>query len=879
MLAAVTGISALLPVYAAKFDAATFDADLHKKILPMSPQDSLKTMVLQDGYTMEIVAAEPLIEEPVTMAFDGNGRIYVAEMLTYMQDANSTGTFKSVSRIKRLEDKDGDGLFESFTIFADNLLLPRMISTLDDGRILIRQTNTLDLLLLTDTDGDGVADKRETVYQGGKRGGNLEHQPSGLIYSLDNWLYVTYTNKRYKFTDGKVIAEKIHTAGGQWGLAHDKAGRHYFSTAGGQNPAFGFQAPIVYGAIKVVGEQAKGYREVFPIDTTPDVQGGLSMLRKDITLNHFTGGGGQSIYLGGVFNDMAGDHIIPEPVGNLIRRSKVTRKQGYTVLSNPYQSQRKEFVVSSDANFRPVWTDTAPDGSLMVLDMYRGIIQEGNWTKKGSYLRGVIDQYGFDKVIGRGRLYRITKDGAPLYALPKMFEQTPMQLVEHLSHKNRWWRLEAQKLIILSGDKSVVPTLKNIVLNSQGRRMSFDARIHALWTLEGLGIVDKALLLELFADKKFAQKDNALLVQAIRVSEQLVAKGDEGILKHWRELADSKNIEIVQQAVLSANYLQTSNRQELLAAAQHNFPDAQGLKAIAKSVNRQAEEKARRELLAAGNAEFAKAMIAGEQAFKGNCANCHGEDGKGTKMGDMLVAPSFHQNPRVTGNITLLTNIVLNGMDGKIDGKSYAGGMMPSVASNGDDYLANVLTYIRNEFGNKGSMVTSDDVATIKKNSPVREDLWTQAALEQAFNQAIGNKDNWQVSASFEVSHNRPLKYLIDGKSGNKAPFFSSSDTRMAGDTITVELAEAVLLSEIEIDFVSWGGRKFHSSHYDIALSIDGKKWHVLNRVKNLKDYRITQALGHQAKFIQIINKEDGREWRIGEINLFGGEALSLREK
>lgn len=871
MLAAVTGISAVFPVY-----ADVFDADLHKKILPMSPQDSLKTMVLQDGYTMEIVAAEPLIEEPVTMAFDGNGRIYVAEMLTYMQDVNSTGTFKSVSRIKRLEDKDGDGLFESFTIFADNLLLPRMISTLDDGRILIRQTNTLDLLLLTDTDGDGVADKRETVYQGGKRGGNLEHQPSGLIYSLDNWLYVTYTNKRYKFTDGNIIAEKIHTAGGQWGLAHDKAGRHYFSTAGGQNPAFGFQAPIVYGEIKVAGEQAKGYREVFPIDTTPDVQGGLPMLREDNTLNHFTGGGGQSIYLGGVFDDMAGDHIIPEPVGNMIRRSKVNRSEGHTIVSNPYQSQRKEFVVSSDANFRPVWTDTAPDGSLMVLDMYRGIIQEGNWTKKGSYLRGVIDQYGFDKVIGRGRLYRITKDGAPLFTLPKMFAQTPAQLVQHLSHKNRWWRLEAQKLIVLSGDKSVVPALKTILLNST----NVDERIHALWTLAGLGIVDKSILETLFTNKEFTNKalakkvlttqDSELVVQAIRVSEQLVGKGDKDIVNHWRKLADSKNIEIAQQAVLSANYLQTSNRQEMLTAAQHNFPDAQGLKAIAKSVNRKAEEKARRQLLAAGDADFAKAMIAGKKSFKGNCANCHGENGKGTQMGDLLVAPSFHKNPRVRGNISLLTNITLKGMDGKIDGKSYAGGMMPSVASNGDDYVANVLTYIRNDFGNKGSMVTSDDVATIKKNSPMRDALWTQEALEQTFNQAIGNKDNWQISASFEVSHNRPLKYLIDGKSGNKTPFFSSADTRMVGDTITLELPQAVLLSEIEIDFVSWGVRKFHSSHYDIALSIDGKNWHVLNRVKNLKVYRITQALGHQAKFLRIINQKDGGEWKIGEINLIG---------
>ncbi|WP_019027975.1 DUF7133 domain-containing protein [Colwellia piezophila] len=843
-----------LPVSAKKVQPE-FDAELHNKILPMSAEDSLKTMILQDGYRMEIVAAEPLIEEPVTMAFDGNGRIYVAEMLTYMQDAEGTGTFKSISRIKRLEDKDGDGLFESYTIFADNLLLPRMISTLDDGRILIRETNTKDLLLLTDSDGDGVADKRETVYQGGKQGGNLEHQPSGLIYSLDNWMYVARSKQRYKYVDGKVQTQNIHAAGGQWGLAHDKAGRHYFSAAGAQNPVFGFQAPVVYGSVNIAGEQAEGYREVFPISTTPDVQGGVKMLRADNTLNHFTGGGGQSIYVGGLFDDMEGDYIIAEPVGNLIRRSKVVRSEGHTVISNPYQAQRKEFVVSSDANFRPVWTDTAPDGSLMILDMYRGIIQESNWTQKGSYLRGVIDQYGFDKVIGRGRLYRIFKEGVPLYSLPKMFNETPAQLVKHLSHKNRWWRLEAQKLIVLSGDQSVVPALKSIVLENQNS----DARIHALWTLEGLGIVDKSLLIKLFDDN-----DNQLKVQAIRVSEQLIA--DKDIAAHWAKLANSKDIEVAQQALLSAYYLKTQNRQQILSTVKENHPKSKGFKAIETSINQRAAKKLRLEQLAAGNKEFAKAMIAGEHAFKENCANCHGDDGKGTAMGKDLIAPSFHNNPRVTGNTTLLTNLVTKGLTGEIDGKSYAGVMMPSIASNGAEYVANVLTYIRNKFGNLASMVTAEELANINKLSPQRTAMWTQKELALAFNQEIDNKDLWKVSSNFKASQGKPLKNLHDG---TKA-MFSSSVNRMAGDAITVELPAAVFLTEIYIDFFKWNKAFSNSSNYQISLSMDGKDWTVLKRDKNLKDFRSTQALGHQAKFIKITNKEDKREWKITEINLFG---------
>lgn len=830
----------------------------------MPPEESLKTMVLQDGYIMEIVAAEPLIEEPVTFAFDGNGRIYVAEMLTYMQDADSTGTFKSVSRIKRLEDKDGDGVFESFSIFADKLLLPRMISTLDDGRILVRETNTLDLLLLTDTDGDGVADKRETIFEGGDRGGNLEHQPSGLIYGLDNWLYVTYTDKRYKFVGGEIIAGNLNSTGGQWGLAQDKAGRIYFSRAGAENPVLGFQAPVVYNPaiyvpISVEGEQEPGFREVFPIDTTPDVQGGLKRLRDDNTLNHFTGGGGQSIYLGGIFDDMEGDYIIAEPVGNLIRRSKVVRRDGHTVISNPYQSARKEFVVSSDPNFRPVWTDTAPDGSLLVLDMYRGIIQEGNWTREGSYLRGVIDKYGFDRNIGRGRLYRIKKEGAPLYSSPKMFEQTPAALIGHFQHKNRWWRLEAQKLIVLSGDQSVVAALQELARNDSNP----DARVHALWTLEGLGNLDKKLLTELFRSENTDVRN-----AAIRISEQLVAEGDETIAEQWLQLAADEDIEVAQQVLLSAWYVRSENRRQILQTVRQTYPDKKGVIAIEEAIERLETEEEKHRLLASGNADFAAALTAGELAYRSLCSSCHGDDGKGSPSAGGLLAPSLHDNQRVTGNTTLLINLVLNGMEGQIDGVSYVGGMMPSIASNGDEYIANVLTYIRSEFGNNASMIRTEDVAAIKALYPDRETMWTQDAVEQQFSQPLNNKSLWKISTNFDQHRTMTAKYLVDGlgRNGDGRPWFGSQGDRTAGDAITIELPAAAYLTEVVLG--SWGGNSSRS--YLIEFSLDGEQWQVVADNRFDESYEKAQTFGHKTKFIRIINREEGSRWIISEIDLIG---------
>ena len=165
-------------------------------------------------------------------------------------------------------------------------------------RVLIRETNTLDLKSYQDTDDDGVADRVELVHKGGPRGGNLEHQPSGLVWNVDNWLYTAMSAFRYRVVNGRVISERMPASSGQWGLTHDNVGRLFYSFAGGENPAGDFQRPLVYGQIRLPGEQAPGFREVFPIDNIPDTQGGRGRLRANNTLNRFTASCGQSIFRG-----------------------------------------------------------------------------------------------------------------------------------------------------------------------------------------------------------------------------------------------------------------------------------------------------------------------------------------------------------------------------------------------------------------------------------------------------------------------------------------------------------------------------------------------------------------------------------------------------
>ena len=142
----------------------------------LSAADELKTFELKPGYHLELVLSEPDIKEPVIVAFDGNGRMFVAEMRSYMQDIEGRNELAPVSRVSMHWSSKGDGHFDKHSVFVDNMVLPRMLLPYGDG-VLIGETDTSDIYLYRDTNGDGVADQKTLWFAGGPRGGNLEHQP------------------------------------------------------------------------------------------------------------------------------------------------------------------------------------------------------------------------------------------------------------------------------------------------------------------------------------------------------------------------------------------------------------------------------------------------------------------------------------------------------------------------------------------------------------------------------------------------------------------------------------------------------------------------------------------------------------------------------
>jgi len=182
----------------------------------LSPEAEARTFVLPEGYHLELVLSDPVIREPVVARFDGNGRMFVAEMRTYMQDIDGHHQHTTNSRISLHWSSQGDGVFDQHTVFVDHLLLPRMILPVRDG-LLVNETDSNDIWLYRDTDGDGVSDQKQLFFAGGPRGENMEHQQNGLIWALDNWMYMSVNAYRLRWQGTNVIQELTAPNGGQWG--------------------------------------------------------------------------------------------------------------------------------------------------------------------------------------------------------------------------------------------------------------------------------------------------------------------------------------------------------------------------------------------------------------------------------------------------------------------------------------------------------------------------------------------------------------------------------------------------------------------------------------------------------------------------------------
>jgi mono/diheme cytochrome c family protein len=571
----------------------------------------------------------------------------------------------------------------------------------------------------------------------------------------------------------------------------------------------------------------------------------------------------------------------------------MAKDEGLTQMRNAYPLS--EFIRSTDPLFRPVDIKTAPDGTLYITDMYRGIVQESQWSGPGTYLRKRIEQYGLDKIVRHGRVFRLTYEGMPRSTRqPHMLDETAAELAEHLKDPNGWWRDTAQQLLILKQDKSVVPTLKTMAADTSNQL----ARIHALWTLEGLAAADPATVRAMLKDT-----DPEIRMTALRVSETLYKAGDHSFAADYVNMAKDPNVDVVIQAMLTMNTMKVAEAKATIQSA-FDANKAKGVQLVANTILHPE--------LFAGNIggldrlaattftpEEQAVMEKGQQIYKEVCFACHGDDGRGTPApGVGTLGPPLASSPRVLGHADYVIKALLKGLQGPINGASYPD-VMVSMGQNNDEWVAAIASYVRNSFGNHASIVSPTDVARVRSATVSRKDSWTIPELEGTLPRLIVRDGSWKATAS----HNPAI-----APNGFGIQPWTSGEPQKPGMWYQVELPQAMQISEVQFESgivapenvstvpgapvrtaIGGGGRgrggaaaapvapptppkSGYPRGYRVEVSTDGATWKTVAEGKGTGTAtRITFA-PVRAKFVKITQTAataDAPPWMIQRFSLF----------
>jgi mono/diheme cytochrome c family protein len=803
-----------------------------------------------------------------------------------MQDADATGELDAVGRISVHEDRDNDGKYETHSVFVDKLVFPRFVMPLGGNAILTKESNADEVWKYTDTNNDGVADKKELFATGFGRMLNVEHQESGLFWAMDNWMYSTINPVRLRWTPTGVLREATGSPGGQWGATQDNYGKTWFQNGASGMPGY-FQFPIAYGNFQNPDQFEPNLDITWGAPVLiADMQGGMNAVRMpDGSLARATGAAGNDIFRGDRLpKDLIGDYFYGEVVARIVRRLRPTTSDGLTQLRNVYPLS--EFLRSTDPLFRPVDVTTAPDGTMYITDMYRGIIQESQWSGPGTYLRQRINQYALDKVVGHGRIWRLTYDGMPRRSTPpRLLNDPPAQLVAHLGDPNGWWRDTAQQLLVLRQDKSVVPALTQLVRTSPNQL----ARIHALWTLEGLGAADAALVRELMKNS-----DPQLRLQAIRVSETLYKAGDRSFSVDYGVLAKDSDTNVVIQALLTINTLKAADATTYIKSTAENNK-ARGVQLVSARLLAPPPTAGRgggnmMEGIAPYTTEELATLDKGQQIYTQVCFACHGDDGRGARTpgsqdGPML-GPPLAGSPRVLGHSDYAIRVLLHGLNGPINGTTYPD-VMISMGQNNDEWVAAILSYVRNSFGNRGSFVTAAQVARNRAATADRKTPWTVAEIEAGLPRVIVVDPAWKLSAS----HNSPT-----ASNAMTIQPWTSGQPQQPGMWFQIEMTQPTLVTQIQFESpgvatdagpavpgaptrtgIGRGSAPLSAPGvpiaYEVQMSMDGTTWSTpVAQGKGAGDKADIAFTPVRAKFIRITqtgSAENAPPWAIRRLRLY----------
>lgn len=530
-----------------------------------TPSEELSTFQISSGLKIQLVASEPMVQDPVVMAFDADGRMWVVEMRGFMPDVNGKGEKARVGRVSVLEDTNGDGQMDISRIYMDSLILPRAIALVPGGALIAENGA---LWLTWDRDGDLRADAKVLIDSVYANGPSPEHSGNGLLRNIDNWYYNAKSRFRYRFAGGKWQRDSTEFRG-QWGISHDDEGRLYYNYNWSQLHAD--LVPPDYLSRNRNHTPTTGIdhgltldRRIYPIRPNPAVNRGYvpGTLDKNGRLLEFTAACSPLYYRGNALpKEYYGNVFVCEPSGNLIKRNIVEKRGLMLTAFDP--SPGKEFIASTDERFRPVYLATGPDGALYVADMYRGLIQHGTYVTP--YLREQTIKRGLEQPINHGRIWRIVPENWTPSKVEKLFEMTSEKLASMLFHPDGWHRDMAQRLLVERGDTSIAKLLKGLILTGANQL----GRFHALWTVEGLNLLTPELLFPLLQDQNPVIRTTAvrLLEPMAKQNKSVRLRLEEELLKIWK----SAPIEQILQITLAANVLDQTISHQLLAGIAERY--------------------------------------------------------------------------------------------------------------------------------------------------------------------------------------------------------------------------------------------------------------------------------------------------------------------
>jgi putative membrane-bound dehydrogenase-like protein len=562
---------------------------------PLTPDESLQQLKTEPGLRVELVASEPMVVDPVAVAWDERGRMFVVENRGYPVGPGKEK--KPVGQVVLLEDTDGDGKYDKRTVFADGLTFPNGVMPWKGG---VYVTCAPYLYYFKDTDGDGKADVKEVVFQGFQDLSTTQLRVSHPILAIDNWVYLTsgltaakvtspaWANREpvflnrvdSRFRPGTYDIEP--TSGtAQFGQTFDALGRKFICSNRNHIQHVVMQQRYLHRNPNL------GFSQI--VEDIPDHGAACKLypLSANIVTAAWHGGYvtsacGVTIYNGTALPDSyRGNSFTCEPAGNLVHRDVLVPNGVTFIARRAYPTN--EFLVSPDNWFRPVNLAVGPDGALYVCDMYRKTIEHPEYLPEAT--RKVTD---FESGRDMGRIYRIVAD-KPVIADMKFVPQKidlgkfgTKQLCAALENPNAWQRATAQRLLLERRDPNSIPLLAQL---AGARAKPAAARVVAMHLLDEFGALRFGLFERLFADG-----DPGVCEHAIQLAEARFAKSP-ALVTHVLEFADDPNPRVRFQCALALGAADDDRCVPALAdIAAHNLNDKWTRAAVLSAISKREDK-------------------------------------------------------------------------------------------------------------------------------------------------------------------------------------------------------------------------------------------------------------------------------------------------